>query len=234
MKKNLLVHLAIIVFVFSLILFAHIAYKETPNKALQKTETVKKNASITLDQAILDDTMIEFSVKQTVNLKLEDTKLEEALSNGSWENMISFDNEGYQVLGGLRDDPFRYQYKGKCDGIVTRDDTGEIIAKYEFRVIKLLAGKTERLDDAFLVCKGTYWLPVPIQKLDLEWKRIPPTLAWYEVPASGFGIILKADSSIPGQFLRFESSKHVDSQFILSAELEPLFFGKGSVHVPVQ
>jgi len=201
---------------------------------IQKTKTVKKNVPTAIDQAVLASNMIEFSRQETVSLQLEDTKLEEALAEGSWENMISSDNEGQQVLGGLREDPFRYQYKGKCNGIVTRDDTGEIIAKYEFRVFKLLAGKTERLADAFLVCKGTYWLPVTIQKLDLEWKGIPPTLAWYEVPDSGFGIMLKADHSIPKKFLKFESSTHFDSQFILSAELEPLFFGKVSVHVPIQ
>lgn len=234
MKNNILVRLAIIVFLFPLILFACTTNEDTPSEGLEKTDTVKKNASLTLDQAILEDNKIEFSRQETVNLKLKDTKYEEARSKGWWDKMMSFDNEGYQVLGGLREDPFRYQYEGKCSGIVKRDDTGEIIAKYEFRIFKLLAGKTERLADAFLVCKGTYWLPVPIQKLDLEWERIPPTLAWYEVPPSRFGIMLKADSSIPGQFLRIESSKHVDSQFILSADLEPLLFGKGSVHVPIQ
>ncbi|MFO7560821.1 MAG: hypothetical protein R6X10_18490 [Desulfobacterales bacterium] len=232
MKKNSSVQLVIIVFVFSLLLFAHIVNKDTPDKSLQKTETVNRNVSIPLDQGMFDDRTTEFSVKQTVNLKLKDTKLEEAISNGSWEKMMSYDNEGYQVLGGLREDPFRYQYEGTCNGIVTRDDTGEIIARYEFRVLKLLAGATERFEDAFLVCKGSYWLPVPIQKLDIEWQRIPPTRAWYEAPASGFGVMLNAERSIPGKFLRFKSNRPVDSQFILSAALEPLFFGKGFVHVP--
>lgn len=62
-----------------------------------------------------------------------------------------------------------------------------------------------------------------IQKLDLEWKSIPTALAWYKVRASGFGIMLKADGPIPGQFLRFEPSKNIDSQFVLSEELELLF-----------
>ncbi len=233
MKKNSSVQLVLIVFVFSLLLFAHIANKETPGRRLQKAEKVKKNVSIPIDQAMLDDKAIEFSVKQTVNLKLKDTKLEEALSNGSWEKMMSYDNEGYLVLGDLREDPFRYQYEGTCNGIVTRDDTGEIIARYEFRVLKLLAGATERFEDAFLVCKGSYWLPVPIQKLDIGWQRIPPTWAWYEAPASGIGVLLNAERSIPGKFLSVKSDRPVDSQFILSASLEPLFFGKGSVHVPV-
>lgn len=233
MEKNSSVHLAINIFILALILFAHTIYEKIPYRDLQKAKTVKKKVSIPLDQAMLKDMMIEFSVQETKNLKLIDTKYEEARSEGWWEKMISFDNEGYQVLGGLREDPSRYQYEGNCSGIVTRDDTGELIAGYEFQVLKILAGKTERLADAFLVCKGTYWLPAPVQKPDLEWKSVPPTLAWYEVPASGHGVMLKADRSIPGKFLRFKSSKHSDSRFILSSELEPLLFGKGSVHVPV-
>lgn len=238
MKKNSSVHLAINVVLLSVILFAHFISEETPKKGVLTNQTVKKtaarNASITLNQAILNYKMVDFSVKETRNLKLNDTGYEGARSNGQWEKMMSYDNKGYQVLGGLRDDPNRYQYEGTCNGIITRDDTGEIIAEYEFSVSKLLAGKTERLADAFLVCKGTYWLPLPIQKPDLKWKNVPPTIAWYEVPASGFGIMLKADSSIPEKFLGVKSSKKIDSQFILSTELEPLFFGKGSVHVPIQ
>ncbi|MDH7514060.1 MAG: hypothetical protein QHH14_14025 [Clostridiales bacterium] len=197
-----------------------------------------KKPALTIDKASLQQEQFVFEREESFeDFELKDTRFEEALSEG-WpqEKMMSIDGEGYRVLGGLRDDPTRYQFKGEVSGKVFRKNRQEVLATYKFHVIKIIAGTTERLADAYLVCKGTYWLPVPVPKLDLPWENIPPTYATYEVPKTELGILLRAEEVISKGILKengLEIDKDLDTFFVLTGNFEAAIFGKDSIHLPV-
>ena len=184
----------------------------------------------TLDTASLHVKTVLFADHQNLSIDMKDTKFEEAISNG-WDSskFMSADDRGRTILGGLRDDPMRYRLVGHITGTVTESDTKEVIATYDFQVTKIIAGKTEALEDAYLVCKGTYWVPFPVPKPDLPWESVPPTRIYFSVPKSQVGVLLSTEQP------SFASSNSVDNaQFVLTGTYQPAFFGKGSRHQETQ
>ena len=189
----------------------------------------------TIDQVLFRQEPIVVDRLEARNVSLKDTRFEEALAQGL--KMMTTDSEGQPVLGGLRDDPTRYQLDGEVAGTVLRTDTKEVLATYKFRVTKIVAGKTERLADAYLICQGTYWLPVPIPKPDLPWASIPPTYVVYEVPKSGFGVLIRAEAPVARSDLevdRLDSDKDLESRFVLTGDFKPAIFGNKSIHLPLE
>jgi len=188
----------------------------------------------TLDKASLNYEAVLFSKTENVNLSLKDARFEESISKGLKGGM-TIDSKGYTVLGGLRDDPNRYKYEGEVAGGIHRLDNKELITEYKFHVIKIIAGKTERFKDAYLVCKGTYWIPFPMLKPEFPWEDVPSTYVWYEVSTSG--ILLNTNKSISREYLQekgISSIGEIEPCFILTSDLQPALFGKGSIHLLIE
>lgn len=200
-----------------------------------ETTPAEARAFPTLDGVRLRTLSSRVSIVQDVDLGVRDTRLAEVTA-GKLRG-ISWDGKGRQVLNGLREDPDRYRYEGTVTGTIIRKDNRQRVASYELRVVRIIAGKTDRLADAYLACKGTYWTALPVRKPDLPWEDIPATIATYKVPEAQLGVLLTAEQPLSGELQKMhgiQAAGDRESVLILTADFKPAFFGAGSMHLPKQ
>ena len=195
-----------------------------------KSSSEQQRTGQTLDTISLQVKTVQFDEHQNLSVSMKDTKFEEGLSNG-WDQskFMSTDDKGRTILGGLRDDPTRYRLEGHITGTVTSVTSKDVIANYDFQVTKIIAGKTEVLDDAYLVCKGTYWVPFPVPKPNVPWESVPPTRVYFNIPKSQVGVLLSTEEPASAS-----SNSVADAQFVLTGTFQPALFGKGSRHQEIQ
>ncbi|MFH0981302.1 MAG: hypothetical protein V2A79_07175 [Planctomycetota bacterium] len=126
---------------------------------------------------------------------------------------------GEMVLPGIKADPNAFSMPGHVTGTVRAVETGEVIASYSFRVLRILPGKTERLSDCYLVCQGSYWLAAVPEIEGTDWAFVPPTVAEYYVPESGYGVMFRS--------IDVEGTASAQG-LVFSGTMAPLFLGPGS------
>lgn len=114
------------------------------------------------------------------------------------------------------------QASGEVVGSIISVASNTTIAAYSYRPIKVIAGKSGGIDDCFVVCEGTCWIPTLPEVGGNAAASTPPTIAEICVPESKLGFYFRADRSAD-----------TNAQLVFYSDgfnIQPVFGGLGSKH----